>query len=314
MKKNQNLPATILMLGAKASVLFFERLIPLVLHGRSHMALLKTLSSHSIAALRGLHPKMKYKYLRKNYLFTSLSTTDALGILKHHYRTLSEKISPDFFPRLFNEQPVLWRHQTGECGFGIRVGFPRDLNHLDRMHDHEGDLSLLFEANGVPIYILCLTLIPRHIAKRNFCLDQAGHVLFIGRVQGVSGRFSEVRAATKALHDITPARLLLSAAEAIAAIFDAGFIVGVPNDLQLSKYKMGHELEQFFDYDTFWTSLGADKTASGFFIMPANLPDKPIESIQQKHRSRTLAKRRFRKVVVDTTGLGFHRQFLGGGR
>ena len=291
-------------------MLLVYRLLPLILHLRGHLSLLHTLSSYSISALRHLHPGLKYKYLRNNYLFASLSVTDALSIMKYHYRVLSAKVEADFFPRLFNERPLLWEFQKDGYHFGIRVTFPRDLQRPYRMHDHEGDLSLLFEVDGVPIYVLCMTIVPASVAEKNFHLSVAGDVIFIGRVQGVLGEFAKVRIATKALYDITPARLLISATEGIAKIFCAQAIVGVSNDVQLSKRKKSEDLEFFFDYDTFWVDLGARKTDNGLFCILCDAEDKPIEEIQQKHRSRALAKRKFRKIVMDATELGFRQDFF----
>jgi len=286
---------------AKVKLLLVDRLLPLALHWRGHRAWLKLLAGDKVSALKALHPMLKHKYLRRRYLFSSLSVTDGLAIIQYHYQTVSGKVASSFFPRLIKEQPQIWETQTDDGHFGIRLTFPYDLKRPERMHDHEGDLMLLFEFDQKPIYIICMTIVPGEVAQRNFNLATAGDVIFVGRVQGVPGKFAEVRTATKALNDITPSRLLINATEAIARIFGAELLVCVSNDEQLSKFQEEEDLEYYFDYDNFWNDLGAHKTSNGFFCIERDAADKPIEEIRQKHRSRTRAKRNFRKSVVDAT-------------
>ncbi|RFP18849.1 MULTISPECIES: DUF535 family protein [unclassified Duganella] len=289
--------------------LLINRFIPLIQHLRGHFSWLRTLSHPNISSLATLHPRLKYKYLRNNYLFFALPIADALKIMRYHYQVISKYVGVDFFSCLFEKAPLIWELQKDECHFGIRMTYPRDLRRESVMHDHEGDLALLFEADGVPIYVLCMTIVPNYIAERNFHTQQTSDVIFIGRVQGVNGQFSAVRAATKSLYDTTPARLLVNATEAIARLLSIQLVVGVSNEKQLSREKTNDEKGAFFDYDTFWTSIGSCKTDNGFFSMRPESNEKPIEEVQQKHRSRTLAKRKFRKSVVDVTELGLRRIF-----
>ncbi|MQA39046.1 DUF535 family protein [Rugamonas aquatica] len=282
-----------------------HRALPLIINGRGHMRLLRLLSSNGLASLSSLHPDLKYKYLRSNYLFSSLSIGDALGIVFHHYRVFSGKISAEFFPRLFRDKPLLWSLKQESGDFGIRMMFPHDLKRPQRMLDHEGDLALVFEADNLPIYVLCMTIVPNVVARKYFHTVDNKDVIFVGRVQGVPGEFEKVRAATKRLHDITPARLLISATEAVAELFGIETIIGVSNGEQLSKRKDHDEVECLFNYDAFWTSIGAHATHGGLFSYQLHGSEKPIEEVQQKHRSRTLAKRRFRAEVVATLGDSF---------
>ncbi|RFP16141.1 MULTISPECIES: DUF535 family protein [unclassified Duganella] len=293
---------------ASAKLRLVHRFFPLIKNLRGHIKLRSLLSGARLVALSSVHPELKYKYLRSNYLFSSLSIRDALAIVHHHYRVFASVVPVNFFPRLFDEKPLLWEFQKDGTKFSIRMTFPHDLNRPKRMLDHEGDLALMFEVDGVPIYILCMTLVPNQIAKKYFDVKDAKDVIFIGRVQGVPDQFDKVRAATKLLHDITPARLLISATESIAKPFSIETIVGVCNSEQLSKRKDFDESECLFDYDAFWTNIGAHATPSGLFSYQLGVSEKPIEEIQQKHRSRTLAKRRFRAEVVDTLGRNFLRE------
>lgn len=270
--------------------------------------MLSLLSEACLKPLVSLNPKLKYKYLRNDYLFSSLSIGDALTIVLHHYHVLSKRVSIDFFPRLFRDKPLLWECEKGTTHFGIRMTFPRDFNLPDRMLDHEGDLALLFEADGIPIYVLCMTIVPNGVARKYFDITNSKEVIFVGRVQGVADKFEKVRAATKLLHDVTPARLLVSATESIAKRFGIETIIGVSNGEQLSKRKYSDESECLFNYDAFWINMGAHATSRGLYSYQVGASEKPIEEVQQKHRSRTLAKRRFRASVVEALESSFCRE------
>jgi len=178
---------------------------------------------------------------------------------------------------------------------------------------------LLFEVDSVPIYALCLTFVPAAVAQRNFDINvpAGANAIFIGRVQGLPGQFDKVRSATKILHDIIAARLLFNATEAIARIFNVRSIVGVSNNEQLLKRKYPNipvyslDYERYsFDYDEFWTQLGAQKTSKGFFAIEPDAPERPIEEIKQKHRSRTRVKRNFRKSVINETEVNLRRDIF----
>lgn len=293
-------------------MLVWHRVVPLALHFRGHRRLLATLNTGRIAPLSQLHPKIKYKYLRGNYLSKSLSVRDSQQILRYHYLCLDGKISSDFFHRLLGEFPIIWESTVGENHYTIRLAFPRNLHPPYRIVDHEGDLLLLFEANDITLYVMCVTIVPGELARSCWNTSNSNRAIFIGKIQGGKGTHETMRAATKALSDVAPPRMLLCAVQALARIFQIDTIVGVSNKEQLSKNNADYESSIHFDYDTFWTSIGAQETARNAFFLDASLPEKSIELVQQKHRSRTLAKRRFRKGIVDAIEDRLGRDLLSG--
>ncbi|WP_084806185.1 DUF535 family protein [Duganella sp. HH105] len=296
----------------KAKLLIWQRALPLALHFRSHRRLLAALNTERFASLIQNHPKIKYKYLRGNYLSQSLKVRDALEILQYHYICLERKISDNFFTRLFDEFPVIWESVVGEQHYRIRMAFPRNLHRPYRVVDHEGDLLLLFEADDQTLYVMCATIVPGELARNCWNAASADRAIFVGKIQGMKGTHETMRAATKALHDVAPPRMLLCAIEALARIFHADTIVGVSNKEQISKNNSDYESSIYFDYDTFWTSIGAHETDKNAFFLDSSLPEKSIELVQQKHRSRTLAKRRFRKGIVDAIEENLNRDLLSG--
>ncbi len=280
----------------------FDRAIPMLFLLRSHVRLRAVLGSASNVELTKKHPKLLYKYLRGNYLYLSLSKAHAAKVMHTHYAVLQQHFKPGFLTRVFDEQVVLWGHSREEREFKIRLTFPRDQNIRDRMLDHEGDLSLMFEMDGAPLFILCMTIVPAHLLLGSAMAGE--RAMFVGRIQGAPSKVSELKAATVAMNNVAPARLLIAAAEAIACRFKIETIVGVCNSQQLSRAKHP-ELQDFFDYDTFWTTLGASPGTGGLFSVPCPIPDKPIQQVQQKHRQRTLKKRTFRQELADTVYANF---------
>lgn len=298
------------MVVQKLNQWVFKRGLPLLLRARSHYRLQRVLNTAPVASLAVRHPAIRYKYLRANYLMGSLSTSDSLYTMIHHYRSLGARIKPCFFARLFDESPAIWEHHDQGHDFKIRLSFPRHLRKSAEMHDHEGDLSLIFEMDGTPLYVLCMTLVPGKIAASRWGVRNLGGAMFVGRVQGVRNQMEELRTATKTLKDIAPPRILLCAVEALTRTFGADVIIGVSNAEQLSRRMHEDEAESFFDYDSFWQQAGAQATRAGLFWTPAQLPEKPIELVQQKHRSRTMAKRNFRRAITDHISNSFAHSFL----
>jgi len=295
-------------------MLVLQRALPLALHFRGHRRLIATLNAGRVAPLSQIHPKIKYKYLRGNYLSKSLSVRHSQEILRYHYLCLSSKISPDFFRRLLDEFPVIWESTVGENSYKIRLAFQRNLDRPYRIVDHEGDLLLLFEANDITLYVMCATITPGELARTCWNTANSNRAMFIGKIQGVKGTHEAMRAATKAMSDVAPPRMLLCAVEAMSRIFQIDTIVGVSNREQLSKNNADYESSIHFDYDTFWTSIGAHETDRNAFFLDSSLPEKPIELVQQKHRSRTLAKRRFRKGIVEAIQENLSRDLLSGAK
>ncbi|WP_295999347.1 DUF535 family protein [Rugamonas sp.] len=294
---------------ARARLLVWKRAVPLLLHLRSHRRLMTTLNHPITRPLLHRYPTIRYKYLRENYLLHSLSTAQSLEVMNYHYSVLGACVSPNFFPQLLGQSLVLWQEEVNGATFRVRLSFPRDAKLPDRLHDHEGDIAIIFESDAVPLSVLCMTLVPEKIAFHCWGIADASRALFVGRIQGVPGKFDTLRAATKAMKDIIPARILLCAVEAIGRALGVDRIVGVSTTRQLS-YGKTAEVGTFFDYDDFWRQLGGEERADGLFLLPASLVEKAIEQVAQKHRSRTLAKRRYRKSIEDAIHANFALKFM----
>lgn len=218
----------------------------------------------------------------------------------NHYNYLTKYVNGDFLTHIFEEKIILWREFSGENLFSITLNFP----HASYDDDCEGDLSLVFSANGLSLYVMSFTIIPGQVIK--IANDQA---IFISRVQGLSSHLALLRQATKSFHYISPADLLLVAVQAIALPLNIKAIVGVSTEAQISSRADGTEFFSF-DYDEFWRSADAERMNGNMFLLPVPLPEKPIRMIKQTRRSKVLRKRKFKRQLAEQVSGTFSRNFL----
>ena len=274
------------------------RAAPIFLNFVGHIKLTKILLHPHVIGLTKRHPRLLYKYLG-NYVARCFPRNTRLTILTNHYNYLTKYVNDDFLTRIFEEKIILWREFSGENLFSITLNFP----HASYDDDCEGDLSLVFSANGLSLYVMSFTIIPGQVIK--IANDQA---IFISRVQGLSSHLALLRQATKNFHYISPAALLLVAVQAIALPLNIKAIVGVSTGAQISSR---NETDCFFfDYDEFWRSADAERMNDNMFLLPVPLPEKPIRMIKQTRRSKVLRKRKFKRQLAEQVSGTFSRNFL----
>jgi len=272
---------------------------------RGHARLVRTLLSPEVVCLTKRHLTLPYKYLGANYLARHLSTRMRLAMLTHHYEFVRTRLHAGFLERVMAQQSTLWSSVGDENRFSIALSLPHSLHHPGRIVDQEGDLALYFTMNDVPLYVACFSIVPGIAVN----LDPRD-ALFVGRLQGADGSFELIRQATRLLHDISPRDFLLAALQGIAGALGIEAMVGVSNAEQLSKSRSDGARNVLFDYDQFWTALHAQRTIDNLFVLPVPLPERPIETIAQKHRARTLRKRRFKERVSLEIGKEFRTRHL----
>jgi uncharacterized protein VirK/YbjX len=272
--------------------LVLMRIPALLANSLRHWRLLRTLASPPTAGLLRRHPQLAFKPYGGNYLALNMNARTRLDALLHHYAFVQARLHAGFLEAALSGRLVLWHDAVGDRRFAATLCFPRSPHHADRFADHEGDLALTFAMDGVPLYALCFSIVPGHIVR----LDVPDAV-FIGRLQGADGRFDAIREATRLLHDISPRDILLTVLQGMARALDIRMLAGVSNAEQLSKSRGIRRDEVLFDYDGFWHALHAQRTIDNLFVLPLPLAERPIDTIAQKHRSRTLRKRRYKDGV-----------------
>jgi uncharacterized protein VirK/YbjX len=229
-------------------------------------------------------PRVMFKYLG-HYVALGLSRQERAAILIDHYAFLKARVERNFFRTMIDGRLELWRQGVSQHLYRICMAFSRKAN-------DEGDLSLIFEADHVDICTLSFTIGPGVTA------DLAWRVLYIARVQGRGESLHLIRAATKNCCDVSPAAILLAAAEGIATALELRHMVGIGASNQISK-DLAPQQGMVKAYDEFWMTAGGIKLARDMYHLPVPSLSKPIQSIKRNHRPRTLRKREYKKLVTE---------------
>lgn len=269
----------------------FRGMLRLMAHLPAYIGYLRLMICPQLLDLSRRNPGLLSKPLRSDYLARSLQTRDRLNILAHHYRFLGYRVKKEFVDDVYGAGCTLWQERLGDKPMRIRLVFPRKF-------DYEGDLSLVFECDGVAIYSITFT-----IAAGKAIRLEAAEALFISNVQGVASRMELMRTATRICHDTAPVHLLLAAAQALALSLGMKAIVGITHEEQVAvAYGITGGDAIFFDYDRFWQSYMAESHAGRYYVMPVPFPEKPLSEVKAKHRARTQLRRELRKRIIEQAG------------
>ena len=103
---------------------------------------------------------------------------------------------------------------------------------------------------------------------------------------------------------MSPARLLLAAAEGIAQMLEIEHMVGIGASAQVSR-SSGNPDELVKAYDEFWKAAGGAKMKRDMYHLTLPVLGKPILEVKRDHRSRTKRKRRFKSGVKEQVGAAF---------
>ena len=230
------------------------------------------------------------RYL-KPYIGHSLTHGERRDIVMTQARHLREHARRSLFLELLRPRQPLWR--SAERCYSIWLS-------ADRSGHLEGDFDLTFKLDGAAIYTLSFSIGP------NLADPAAGDVaMLVGRVQGERGRLEDIRLATKTLNGISPAALLVSAAEGIALALNLSHICGVSGAEQLSRQRPRAE---YFDYDSFWESLSG-RRIGGWYQFDAPFPHMPTSQTATHHRRRTRQRRLFKDAVRQEVRAAFAERF-----
>ena len=232
-----------------------------------------------LAPLLAYQPRFAYKYLSP-YIAASFGRRARLAALFHHYRFLAATGTARFFHRLAR-QPVLWQERRGDDLLAVRLSYPLAAG-------FEAELSLSCYLNGVLAQVVSFVLVPGALAG----LPQEDSVLLFSQVQGVKNP-ALMKRATKALHEITPAVLLVQAAYGLAEALGIGRAAGIRSTDQLSAGPA-----TYFDHDAFWGHLKGELSPDGrVYQLLIPTPEKPMALIAANNRARHARKRAYKHQV-----------------
>ena len=261
-----------------------------------HFEVVRIMNCSGARALTKRYPNYVNKYVT-DYLAKRFSKKSRREILKFHHQYLMEHVTESFYEQILQSRSVLWNEIVDENSYAISLSFS------PQWHS-EGDLSLTFDRNDIPLYEISFTIVPGDLIG---CA--ADHALLIGRVQGRKGQIEPIRIGTKAFHDIAPPHLLLAAAQSIAGVLAIGVVGGVSNEQQLAR-SVYDASDCYFNYDAFWETYLVQKKSAVIYTITVPFPDKPIEQVNAAHRRRARLKRRLRKQIADSVGATFAKNFL----
>lgn len=261
-----------------------------------HFKVVRVLNYCGARALTARFPNYGNKYVVP-YLARRFDKKTRREILKFHHEYLAACLIDSFYEEVLERRPTLWNEVIDGANYTIALSFNQNWH-------SEGDLSLTFERNDTTLYELSFTIVPGYSTGSG-----AKRVLLVGRVQGLKGQSDEIRAGTKACHDIAPANLLVAAAQTIAGVLGVDGFGGVSNQEQLAKSV--YDVSGFyFDYDAFWASFPVEKSTANIFLIPVPFPERPFGQVSAAHRRRTRNKRRQRKKIADCVAATFAKNFL----
>jgi uncharacterized protein VirK/YbjX len=230
------------------------------------------------------NPRFAYKYLTDDYLARGFSVSDSAACFLHHYRRLQELLPDSLLRQILQEEVTVHAIPEGGERFALTMG-------LSRPFDNEGELTLRLRVDGDIVFVVSFTIVPGWVVE-----SQAAEVFLITRLQGIKGCYRQIGDATKAMHDVAPARLLLAALQGVADAFGIGTVAAIPADRQTS-YSMDCALAFKEAYDDLFTELGLSMNTSGFFSSALPIEQKPLTSIKRGHKLRAKKKRAFKQQI-----------------
>ena len=279
-----------LIISSISSLLRWPILIPLkqavrhlqtLLYYSDFQRLKHLVASLPLGPLLARQPRFLHKYLSP-YIAASFGPTARLAVLLHHYQFLKHQSGPAFFSAVAGHA-VLWRDVHGPDVFTIFLAYPLRVG-------FEAELSLHFALNNTVLQVVGFVIAPGPVVGM-----ASGPVLLFSQVQGTRD-VGLLKHATKTLHEIPPAILLVNAAYGLMAALGIAQAAGVGTENQLSAGPT-----TYFDYTSFWHKLLGHQTTPGAPLqLPVPTPEKPIAQIASNHRGRNLRKRRYKQSIRET--------------
>jgi hypothetical protein len=202
---------------------------------------------------------------------------------------LNSRLNRSFLRRAFERDVPTVEMERDSNKYSITFGQSR---REDIVQDREGELSLKLQVDGTVVFVLAFTIVPGWVVA-----SETKDILLITRLQGVKGCYHQINLATKALHEVAPAALLVAALQGVAEACGIQEMAGVCATSQVN-YK--EELSASFknSYDDFFAELGATRTPANFFRSPIPLQEKSLALITNGHKARTRKKRAFKLQIA----------------
>lgn len=240
------------------------------------------------------------KFAADNYLVRDLTLRERKICFLYHYQRLKEALPDDMLRGILHGRVPIVEMKEDGCQYRVT-------GHLSRPWDKEGELSLTLDAEGTDLYVISFSIVPGSIVK-----SEAPDVLLVTRMQGTRGEFRAIQNATKALHDVAPASLLMAALQGFGEALGVNEIVGISAERQ-SAYNELYKDIFVRSYDEFFHDVGLSRDLDDLYRSPIPTPEKPMQDVKHGHKLRTKEKRAFKRKISDAVRRFFEQNWRGDG-
>ena len=254
------------------------------------LQLLRVMKEPIYSKLLQNEPRFRFKFLIRDYLVRDFSAAQRTACFLHHYKRLHSGMSVILLQQILHRSVTVLEVQKDDIHVGVTLCYSRPF-------EKEGELSFNLLVDEEVVYVLSFTIAPGWVVQ-----SDAREVLLISRLQGTNGYYPQIRAATKALHDVGPAALLLAALHGFAKAFDITQMASV-SAVRQSTYTEDSSLSYKRSYDDFFSELNLERSPSGFFFSVVPPEDRPMSSIKKGHKIRTREKRQFKRHIAENVCL-----------
>lgn len=248
-----------------------------------HFRLSRLLGDLGLLNQEEFYTGIRYRYLRKYYLGASFSIPERLSVAVTHHQSMAQHFLPEFLGQACRTGVGLWHHAHEGDRYDIALRYPYKYN-------HDGDLCLSLDLNGDNICIVTFSIAPGVLVG-----VADGQVLLVSGIQGIAGKIAQIRQATEICNNVSPAHMLLFAAQTLAAQMGIKTMVGMGQGRAQSAVTVAGQ--HAFDYDGFWMPMVGVEEPRQFYHAALPFTDKPIESIPAKHRGRARKRRELRNLI-----------------
>lgn len=263
----------------------FKKLLVATAHAADQLQILAIVGHPAFRGLWRAYPRLPFKYLQDKYLAYGFTLEERADCLLHHYRRLLRTVPHRVLRGLPECAAVLLEMRDESATYTVTMNLPE-------LFQDEGELSLNLQADGEEIFVLSFTVVPGRVVQ-----SEAEEVLLITRLQGVPGKFEQIRQMTKAMHDVGPGAFLVTVLQGIAETWEIREMAGICARKQRSYEERYAELLTIA-YDDFFMELGAVQNGKGLFVSPIPLPLKPLVQVKAGHKLRTRKKRAFKQEIA----------------
>lgn len=215
-----------------------------------------------------------------DHLALSLSAAQRREALESHYALLPRLLRPGLKHAL-RGGALIWSKQV--AGDLPPLSISLEPSKLAPM---EGELQLRFSFK-TDLCVLTFLIAPGHIFGANIAT-----VLFIGGLQGRIASRDEIREASRANDEVSPAAMVILSVQLLAKIMQMDALIAITDAEHISR----RYSKITFDYARIWREAGGVPLGP-FYRLPLESPQKPLSEIPRSHRYRTRRRREAKKAI-----------------